>query len=73
MTYFLCVCLGGGGGGDGRCVMDGTANKQIKQAGRLEQKARDQLDAINRDLNDLETRISDAGKLLEDALVEGAA
>jgi chromosome segregation protein len=41
------------------------AQKQITQTGRIEQKARDQLDAITRDLNDLETQISTAGSLLD--------
>jgi chromosome segregation protein len=41
------------------------AQKQITQTGRIEQKARDQLDAITRDLNDLETQISTAVSLLE--------
>ena len=41
------------------------AQKQITQTGRLEQKAQDQLDAIKRDLNDLETRISATAGLLD--------
>jgi chromosome segregation protein len=41
------------------------ARKQIARAGKLEQKAQDQLDAIKRDLNDLETRISATGSLLD--------
>jgi chromosome segregation protein len=41
------------------------AKKQITQAGRLEQKALDQLDAIKRDLNDLQTQISATGSLLD--------
>ena len=41
------------------------ARKQITQTGRIEQKARDQLNAITRDLNDLETQISTAGSLLD--------
>jgi len=41
------------------------AQKQIAQTGRIEQKSRDQLDAITRGLNDLETQISNAGRLLD--------
>ena len=41
------------------------AKRQIAHTGRLEQKARDQLDAVNRDLNDLETRMAAAGSLLD--------
>jgi len=41
------------------------AKKQINQIGRLEQKAHDELDAINRNLSDLEAQISAAGSLLD--------